>query len=177
MFIAKGLWFNNYSLLFEGSVLCLKKHRQFFCRTIRYNVSLHSYFIPYYRYITILCSLFNFNKLMSYLCIPPSNTFNFFKCLGIIDIKPAGGLLCDLFGLRVMVWNYQKWAYINRFNPATCPRTRAWIPAIYRCFFVVLSDFWVMSDFANIGKLLKLCFHNLQFIYLNIITELITILL
>jgi len=44
-------------------------------------------------------------------------------------------------------------------------------------FFVVLSDFWVMSDFANIGKLLKLCFHNLQFIYLNIITELITILL
>ena len=43
------------------------------------NKIVHLYFILYY--ITILCSIFDLNKLMTYLFWSPTKTINFFRCL------------------------------------------------------------------------------------------------
>ena len=47
--------------------------------------SVHLYFIPYF--ITILCSIFYSNKLVTYILWSLTKTINFLRCLWLIDIK------------------------------------------------------------------------------------------
>ena len=59
-------------------------------------------------HITILCSIFYFNKLMTYLMYPPGKTINFFRCLHPIDIKSVSSINFDSLIIRVI-------ALSNRF--------------------------------------------------------------
>jgi len=67
--------------------------------------SVHLYFIPYY--ITILWSVFDSNKLTTYLFWSSTKTINFFRCLWLIDIKYVISISYDVFVLKVNVFNQQ----------------------------------------------------------------------
>ena len=64
------------------------------------------YFSPYH--ITILfCSIYDFNKLITYLFWSLKKTINFFRCSWLTNTNSVRRFSCDIFVLRVMVFNQQ----------------------------------------------------------------------
>jgi hypothetical protein len=72
------------------------------CRSLLRTDTKYGYLMHYY--ISILCSIFYSNKLVTYLLWSPKNTNNFFRRLWLIDIKSTMYLK---YPIKIFWWEMQ----------------------------------------------------------------------